>query len=310
MSGNTKTTENPASTKATKSSLKENLEALIAGGFGGVLAVVTGHPFDLLKVRCQSGQAGSTLQALNQLFRESAALPGNALLNSTKTLYKGVVAPLVGVTPIFAVSFWGYDIGKRIVSSNAEHLTIAQLATAGFISAVPTTLVMAPIERIKVMLQTNNALQGSFLRGARYIIKTGGGFPSLFKGSLATFGRDGPGSAIYFASYEISKRALGSRDLQSSPKLSHVCISGGLAGISMWICVFPIDTIKTQLQSSSTRSLSMLEVTRDIYNKRGGIRGFYPGLGPALLRSIPANAATFLGVELVHSFFNKYSVFN
>lgn len=27
-------------------------------------------------------------------------------------LYAGVSAQLIGVTPIFAVSFWGYDVGK------------------------------------------------------------------------------------------------------------------------------------------------------------------------------------------------------
>ena len=88
--------------------------------------------------------------------------------------------------------------------------------------------------------------------------------------------------------------------------ITNVCISGGMAGVSMWVVVFPIDTIKTQLQSSSKKQ-SMLEVTRQIYSTRGGIKGFFPGIGPAILRSFPANAATFLGVELTHSFFKKYN---
>ena len=29
-------------------------------------------------------------------------------------LYRGMSAPLVGVTPIFATCFWGYDMGKLI----------------------------------------------------------------------------------------------------------------------------------------------------------------------------------------------------
>lgn len=69
-----------------------------------------------------------------------------------------MATPLVGVTPIFAVSFWAYDMGKKIVyaatpSRTSQDLTIPELAFAGFFSAVPTTLLMSPSERIKVVLQ-------------------------------------------------------------------------------------------------------------------------------------------------------------
>ena len=35
----------------------------------------------------------------------------------------------------------------------SKELSTAELATAGFLSAVPTTLVTAPVERAKVLLQ-------------------------------------------------------------------------------------------------------------------------------------------------------------
>jgi solute carrier family 25 (mitochondrial carnitine/acylcarnitine transporter), member 20/29 len=68
-------------------------------------------------------------------------------------LYRGVSAPLIAVTPIFAVSFWGYDVGKQIVArwsilpTTADDLTLTQKCIAGGISAIPTTLIMAPSER-------------------------------------------------------------------------------------------------------------------------------------------------------------------
>jgi solute carrier family 25 (mitochondrial carnitine/acylcarnitine transporter), member 20/29 len=64
----------------------------------------------------------------------------------------------------------------------------------------------------------------------------------------------------------------------------------------MWTLVFPVDTIKSSLQASSTPS-TLSAVVRQLHGK-GGIKAFFPGLGPALLRSFPANAATFLGVEM------------
>ena len=296
-------------------SIKENFKSLIAGGIGGVCAVITGHPFDLIKVRCQNGQAKGTTDAISIILKEARAQKngGTFLKNSIKGFYKGVIPPLLGVTPIFAVSFWGYDVGKKIVSQNeqsSQSLTISQMATAGFISAIPTTLVTAPTERIKVVLQTSNG--GSFVSAAKSIIKQGG-VTSLFKGSLATLARDGPGSALYFASYEVTKNYLNSKSSinhnNNEISIGNVCIAGGVAGMSMWLVVFPIDTIKTTLQASS-EGQSMISATRDIYLKRGGIKGFFPGLGPALLRSFPANAATFLGVEMTHSLFKKYNVLN
>jgi solute carrier family 25 (mitochondrial carnitine/acylcarnitine transporter), member 20/29 len=73
-------------------------------------------------------------------------------------------------------------------------------------------------------------------------------------------------------------------------------MGGGLAGVAMWTLVFPIDTVKSALQASETPT-NLGAVVRQLHAK-GGVGAFFPGLGPALLRSFPANAATFLGVEI------------
>lgn len=281
--------------------LVENLKSVTAGGVGGIAAVITGHPFDLVKVRLQSGQYNTMGKAVSSIFK------ANGLLG----FYRGVVPPLLGVTPMFAVSFWGYDVGKQLVSTYsqvpAKSFSIAHISTAGFLSAIPTTLVAAPMERVKIVLQTQEgSANKSMFNAAARILKTGG-LPSLFKGSAATLARDGPGSAIYFATYEVAKKELTKYSGSKEGELSLMAIStaGGLAGMSMWIVVFPIDTIKTRLQNSVDGKISAKEAISSIYQK-GGMKGFFPGLGPALLRSFPANAATFVGVELTHQLFKKY----
>jgi solute carrier family 25 (mitochondrial carnitine/acylcarnitine transporter), member 20/29 len=75
-------------------------------------------------------------------------------------LYRGIVPPLLGVTPIFAVSFWAYDTSKAIIYSltpnrASKDLSLGELAAAGFLSAVPTTALTAPVERAKVVLQVH-----------------------------------------------------------------------------------------------------------------------------------------------------------
>ncbi len=65
-------------------------------------------------------------------------------------------APIVGVAPIFALSFMGFGIGKKLQQKDPEQkLNLGQLALAGGISGILTTVIMAPGERIKCLLQVS-----------------------------------------------------------------------------------------------------------------------------------------------------------
>jgi solute carrier family 25 S-adenosylmethionine transporter 26 len=62
-------------------------------------------------------------------------------------------------------------------------------------------------------------------------------------------------------------------------------VCGAFAGLSVDLALFPIETIKTRLMSSSREGHSFVD--------RGGFRGVYRGLGPALLGSVPSAALFF-----------------
>jgi solute carrier family 25 carnitine/acylcarnitine transporter 20/29 len=79
--------------QATKKSLS-SLRDFVAGGAGGVCAVVVGHPFDLVKVRLQTAEKGVYNGAMD-VVRKTIAREG-----LVRGLYAGVSAPLVGVTPM------------------------------------------------------------------------------------------------------------------------------------------------------------------------------------------------------------------
>jgi len=198
---------------------------------------------------------------------------------------------------------------------NGQPLTTAQISAAGFFSAIPMTLITAPFERVKVLLQIQGQKQLAPGEKPKYSGGTDvvrqlyreGGIRSVFRGSAMTLARDGPGSAAYFASYEITKKALTPVGPDGKPSgelsLPAVMAAGATAGVAMWIPVFPIDTIKSRLQSASGNP-TIGGTVREIY-ARGGYRAFFPGLAPALVRAVPANAATFLGVELAHKAMNR-----
>jgi len=170
------------------------------------------------------------------------------------------------------------------------------------------TAITAPFERVKVLLQIQGQKQlapgekpkySGGLDVVRQLYATGG-LRSVFRGSAMTLARDGPGSAAYFATYEVMKRRLTPVDASGKPSgelsLTAVMAAGGAAGVAMWIPVFPVDTVKSRLQSAEG-NVTVGGVVRELY-ARGGLRAFFPGIGPAMARAVPANAATFLGVEL------------
>ena len=213
-------------------------------------------------------------------------------------------------------------MGKSLVrrfspaTSSDQQFTVAQVSAAGFFSAIPMTIITAPFERVKVLLQIQGQKQLAPGEKPKYsggldVVKQlykEGGIRSVFRGSVMTLARDGPGSAAYFATYEYTKRKMTPLDpLTGKPSgdlsLTAVCTAGGAAGIAMWIPVFPIDTIKSRLQSAEGRP-TIGGVVKGLY-RSGGLRAFFPGIGPAMARAVPANAATFLGVELAHKAMNR-----
>lgn len=99
-------------------------------------------------------------------------------------------APLVGVAPIFAMSFLGFGLGKKLQQKDPnEKLTELQLFYAGAFSGIFTTAIMAPGERIKCLLQIQHGDAKPKYKGPVDCIRklyAEGGLRSIFKGSCAT----------------------------------------------------------------------------------------------------------------------------
>ncbi len=93
-----------------------------AGGFGGMCTVATGHPLDTIKVRLQTmphvGPGETPLYSGTfDCARKTVTKEG------FRGLYKGMFAPLAGVTPMFAVCFFGFNLGKEMFAKDPSHIT-------------------------------------------------------------------------------------------------------------------------------------------------------------------------------------------
>lgn len=99
-------------------------------------------------------------------------------------------APLTGVAPIFALSFFGFGLGKKLQQKSPDDkLTAPQLFYAGAFSGVLSAVIMAPGERIKCLLQIQHADAVAKYKGpvdcVKQLYRTGG-MRSIYKGTYAT----------------------------------------------------------------------------------------------------------------------------
>lgn len=107
-----------------------------------------------------------------------------------KYFFVGMGAPLCGVAPIFAISFYGFGLGKKLIKQSGQELTPLELFYAGAFSGIFTTIIMAPGERIKCLLQIQQGDAKPKYKGPIDCVKQlhkEGGIKCIYKGTCATF---------------------------------------------------------------------------------------------------------------------------
>lgn len=272
----------------------------VAGGFGGMCCVASGHPLDTIKVRLQ------TQSKTNPMYSGTWDCAMKTVkAEGFKGLYKGMAAPLMGVTPMFAVCFFGFGMGKRLQQKTPEQqLNAVQLFNAGCLAGVFTTAIMAPGERIKCLLQVQQAGTGKAgaptYKGPMDVVRQlykAGGLRSIYKGTCATLLRDVPASGMYFMSYDLLKKGMAVEGEGLSPLKT--LAAGGLAGMANWTVAIAPDVLKSRLQTApeGTYPNGIRSVFAEIMRKEGP-SALFRGLTPVMIRAFPANAATFLGYEM------------
>ncbi|CAF0737447.1 unnamed protein product [Adineta steineri] len=291
----------------------------IAGGVGGACLVIIGHPPDTIKVRLQTmphpkkGEKpiyDGAIDCVKKTVKKEGFL----------SLYRGVGSMFVGVTPTSALSFFGNSIGKKIQTPSRDDgdYSIPQLFLAGSIAGITNTIVLTPVERVKCLLQAQEAAKlnknvsstvynGSF-DCAKQLYKKGG-IQNLYRGAGITVVRGIPTWGVYFSTYDTLKRLLRPDGFTfTTEKLStwRTILAGGTAGLLSWLVAMPADVLKSRLQSAPSDKYP--NGARDVFRelrKKEGLGSLYRGTTAILIRAFPANAACFLGYEVAMKALNR-----
>ena len=88
-------------------------------------------------------------------------------------------------------------------------------------------------------------------------------------------------------------------------------VAGGGAGLLYWIGTYPTDVIKSAMQSdevepSRRKYRGIYDCARQLYYNEGGIKRFYSGYTPCLMRAIPANATMLFVMDECRQILESY----
>jgi len=264
---------------------------LLAGGVGGLASLVVGHPFDTVKVRLQTMSADTRGKVP---YRSAThCLTTMVQREGPSSLFRGMSGLAVFSVPRFALLFYANSWGRLIIPGEGGGPSLKQVLMGGVVSQlVVAPFLVAPLERVKVLLQAHPGRFSGQMDCLGHILRTEG-TRGLLRGSLLTLARDVPAFCAYFATYETLRSQLQKED--GTIGLGQTVGIGGLAGVVAWALALPLDSLKNRFQVclNQTSLLGLLSEVR----KQGGLKQLYRGAGVVLLRAFPANAATFIGYE-------------
>jgi solute carrier family 25 (adenine nucleotide translocator) protein 4/5/6/31 len=177
---------------------------------------------------------------------------------------------------------------------------------AGGISAAVSKTLVAPIERVKLLLQVQDANKNIAVEN-RYTgigdcfsrVMKEQGVGALWRGNLANVIRYFPTQALNFACKDTYKKYLNPYNPKTQPGKFFIgnCASGGAAGATSLCFVYPLDFARTRLAADvgagGEREFTGLVDCLSKIAKKDGVNGLYNGFGISLVGIIMYRASYF-----------------
>ncbi|CAN1122071.1 Folate transporter 1, chloroplastic, partial [Linum perenne] len=246
------------------------------------------------------------------------------LLQGLRGLYAGFSPAVLGSTVAWGLYFFFYSRAKQRYAENRNEslsplLHLASAAEAGGLVCLCTNPIWLVKTRLQLQTHHHQSRPYSGLYDAFKTIMREEGWRALYKGL-------GPGlflqvshGAIQFTAYEElrklilhrrSKVTKGHHDGADVNLLNsvHYAVLGGSSKLSAILLTHPFQVVRARLQQrpgvdGTPRYMDSLHVLKETFRFEG-FRGFYKGITPTILKSVPTSSITFLVYENVLKLLN------
>jgi solute carrier family 25 carnitine/acylcarnitine transporter 20/29 len=260
----------------------------IAGTAAGIGGVIVGHPFDTIRVKMQTqpmyNMYSSPLDCAIKVLKSQGPIKG---------LYRGATGPMLGSVLFRTVNFgiYGNIVDKLNAVSQTSHLVNSMIA--GTVSSQLCGIILVPIDRTKIILQTHTKFTSPL-----HVLRSMPAKEIFVFGTGATLAREALFGITYFPLFQATKRL--SREYIDIPFLAPA-LSGGFTGSLTWSIVYPLDVVKSKIQSNIDGNPAGYFKTVRKHYKNEGIKGFYKGWRAAVYRAFPTHATVLALYQVVLS---------
>ncbi|KAL2151540.1 hypothetical protein VTH82DRAFT_6638 [Thermothelomyces myriococcoides] len=280
------------------------LQNMAAGAFAGIAEHCAMYPIDAIKTRMQIiNPASSTIGAgVIQATYRMASTEG------ILSLWRGMSSVIVGAGPAHAVYFATYEAVKHIMGGNQAgvHHPLAA-ATSGACATIASDALMNPFDVIKQRMQIQNSakMYRSMFDCAKYVYRKEG-IAAFYVSYPTTLSMTVPFTALQFLAYESISTSM--NPTKKYDPVTH-CLAGAVAGGFAAGLTTPMDVIKTMLQTRGTATDAELRTVNGfmagcrLLYQREGARGFFKGVRPRVLTTMPSTAICWSAYEASKAYF-------
>lgn len=292
----------------------------ICGSISGLVQVVIGHPFDVIKINQQTNKDNVTIiNSIKNVYNKEQKL---------RNFYKGVSSPLFFMSYSVMFQFIGFNLFKRYLcrtkyDNDLKKLTVKDLMMSGTFSGFFASLINCPMDFLKIRVQNKNKSNISDKSSSTPYklfksIFVSEGILGIYNGFSISLFYEMLGNTFYFGIYEslVYKEFLKNKTTRDDIPNNKIMTFGAIAGMSTWFICYPFDVIKSRIQSNdlsyykenskvdlNSNSISNSVINSKYYNtfktiyREKGMKGFFNGIMICQIRAIFVNSLGFLAYE-------------
>lgn len=231
---------------------------IVNGGIAGIVGVSVVFPLDLVKTRLQNQTVGPNgekqYKSMLDCFKKTYAAEGYF------GMYRGSAVNIILITPEKAIKLAANDMFRHYLTTTEGTLPLSRQCLAGGMAGACQIVITTPMELLKIQMQDAGRVAAqakaegkviekiTAMQLTKRLLKERGIF-GLYKGVMATAGRDVSFSMIYFPLF-ATLNDLGPREVPGGPApFWWSFLSGCGAGSTAALMVNPMDVVKTRMQT-------------------------------------------------------------
>jgi solute carrier family 25 folate transporter 32 len=294
-----------------------NVSPLMSGFIGMLAAINTNillYPLDLIKVKLQAQAPQQKL--VGWWFRSIRNIVTSTYSsNKIRGFYIGILPGIIGPTLAWGSYMMAYKWSKEnhniCFIFNIKESSWSYNFICGLQAGVIMTLITNPIFVIKTRMQVSNSKPKLSMIAKQVIITEG--FHGMYKGLIPALPLT-LHAAFHWSLFEKLKNSIilhksKKKNLKNIQMNSlETFISASLSKLIASFITYPLHVFKTCLQSKS-EYIPLYKIIIDIF-RINGIRGYYSGFIPHLIRTVPNSTITMFLIEHLTQIISKFQTKN